>query len=174
MPNAWQSVWQQHTQEKVAMMKNLVLYVAVLCNCTFHGPLFAEEPSTVEFLNSGKVLPTNLPFSEAVRVGNTLYLSGQLGIVPGTLDLVAGGLPAESRQTMENIQRTLEAHGCSMDDIVKCTVMLADITEWASFNEIYKTFFADHYPARSAFGVDGLALGARVEVECIAVLDAGK
>jgi reactive intermediate/imine deaminase len=132
-------------------------------------PCLAGEESSVEFLNSGKVLPTNLPFSEGVRVGDTLYLSGQMGIVPGTMKLVPGGLAEEARQTMKNIRATLEAHGYSMADVVKCTVMLADVSEWAVFNEVYESFFVGRYPARSAFGANGLALGARVEVVCIAV-----
>jgi enamine deaminase RidA (YjgF/YER057c/UK114 family) len=70
---------------------------------------------------------------------------------------------------MANIKTSLEANGYAMSDLVKCTVMLTDMTEWAAFNEIYKTYFVDRYPARSAFGANGLALGARVEVECIAV-----
>ena len=128
----------------------------------------AAQYEPVEYLNSGKVLPGNLPFSEAVRVGNMLYLSGQIGVVPGSLKLVAGGTKEEARQTMQNIRTSLDAHGYTMADIVKCTVMLADMSEWSSFNEVYKTFFTDRYPARSAFGVNGLALGARVEVECVA------
>jgi 2-iminobutanoate/2-iminopropanoate deaminase len=131
-------------------------------------PARAAEAPAIEFLNSGKVTPTTLPFSEAVRVGNTLYLSGQIGIKPGTLELAAGGIQAESRQTLENIRTTLETHGYTLRDVVKCTVMLADIGEWAAFNEIYRTFFSPPYPARSALGANGLALGARVEVECIA------
>jgi reactive intermediate/imine deaminase len=127
-----------------------------------------QAPTGVEFLNSGKVLPTNLPFSEAVRVGDTLYLSGQIGLVPGTMKLVAGGLEAEARQTLENIKATLDTHGLGMRNVVKCTVMLADVAEWAAFNEVYKRFFTAPYPARSALGANGLALGARVEVECIA------
>ena len=71
---------------------------------------------------------------------------------------------------MDNIRMTLEAHGATMEDVVKCTVMLADISEWSTFNEIYKTYFEERYPARSALGASGLALGARVEVECIAVV----
>jgi len=129
----------------------------------------AGEQPRVEFLNSGKVVPTTLPFSEAVRVGDTLYLSGQIGFKPGTLELVPGGIRAEARQTLENIRTSLEAHGYAMRDVVKCTVMLADITEWAAFNEVYQTYFAAPYPARSALGANGLALGARVEVECFAV-----
>ena len=126
----------------------------------------------VEFLNSGKVLPTGLPFSEAVRVGSTLYLSGQMGIVPGTMRLTPGGMRDQVRQTMDNIKTSLEAHGASMRNVVKCTVMLADISDWPAFNEVYRTYFEnDRYPARSAFGANSLALGARVEVDCIAALD---
>jgi len=131
-------------------------------------PAVADDKPAVEFLNSGKVVPNTLPFSEAVRAGDTLYLSGQVGIKPGTMQLVPGGIREEARQALENIKSSLEANGYSMRNIVKCTVMLADIGEWATFNEVYKTFFATPYPARSAFGASGLALGARVEIECIA------
>lgn len=131
----------------------------------------AGEKSKIEYLNSGKVMPTTLPFSEAVRVGDTLYLSGQVGIKPGTMQIVPGGIREEARQTLDNIKTALEANGYAMGDVVKCTVMLADISEWATFNEVYRTFFSAPYPARSALGANGLALGARVEVECIAVRD---
>ena len=131
--------------------------------------LAAAPPAPVQHLNSGRVLPaTGLPFSEAVRHGDTVYLSGQLGLQPGTMRLVPGGIEAESRQVMTNIRTTLEAHGLSMANLVKCTVMLADMKEWGRFNEIYTTFFDGPKPARSALGANGLALGARVEVECIA------
>jgi 2-iminobutanoate/2-iminopropanoate deaminase len=131
-----------------------------------HGAV-AEE---IRHLNSGRVLPTNLPFSEAVRVGNTIYLSGQIGNKPGTLELAPGGITAESKQVMENIKTTLEAHKLSLDHVVKCTVMLENMADWSAFNKVYATFFkAGRYPARSAFGSSGLALGAKVEVECIAV-----
>lgn len=132
-------------------------------------PLFADEAGSAEYLNSGEVFPAGIPLSEAVRVGDTLYLSGQVGIMPGTMKLAPGGLEGETRQTMENIKTSLQAHGYSMNDLVKCLVMLADVSQWATFNEIYKTYFDERYPARSAFGANGLALGARVEIECIAV-----
>ncbi len=141
---------------------SVTLAAALLVGC-------AAPPSSVEHYNSGKVVPKGLPFSEAVRIGDTVYLSGQIGVQPGVLKLVPGGMPAEARQTMENIKLSLEANGMAMSDIVKCTVMLADMSEWSAFNEIYKTYFAGAYPARSALGANGLALGARVEVECIAV-----
>lgn len=133
------------------------------------GTAALASASEVEYLGGSGVLPTSLPFSEAVRVDNTYYLSGQLGVKPGTLQLVPGGIREEARQTMENIAAVLEAHGLGMDNVVKCTVMLADMSEWGIFNEVYKTFFTDNYPARSAFGSTGLGLGARAEVECIAV-----
>lgn len=151
-------------------MRTMLLVLAAIGSLACASAL-AEPPGAVQFLNSGKVLPTNLPFSEAVRVDDTLYLSGQIGVVPGSLKLVPGGIKEETRQTMENIRITLEAHGYTMRDVVKCTVMLADISEWAAFNDVYRTFFPERYPARSALGANGLALGARVEVECIAVLD---
>ena len=152
-------------------MKNILLILVVCIGFVSTESLCAEKTRTIEFLNSGKVLPTNLPFSEAVRVGNMLYLSGQIGIIPGSMKLASGGIKEEARQTMENIKTSLEAHGYAMSDLVKCTVMLADISEWAVFNEVYKSFFQDRYPARSALGASGLALGARVEVECLAAVD---
>ena len=129
----------------------------------------ADEAAAVEYLNSGEVFPAGIPLSEAVRVGDTLYLSGQIGIVPGTMNLAPGGLEGETRQTMENIKTTLKAHGYAMNNLVKCLVMLADISQWSMFNEVYETYFDEPYPARSAFGANGLAIGAQVEVECIAI-----
>ena len=122
----------------------------------------------VEFINTGKVLTADLPFSDAVRVGNTLYLSGQVGVMPGKMELVSGGMAAESRQALKNIRTVLKDNNYAMSDVVKCTVMLADMSQWGAFNEVYKSFFARPYPARSAFGASGLALGAQVEIECIA------
>ncbi len=121
----------------------------------------AAEPARTEFLNSGTVLTGDLPFSEAVRHGDTLYLSGQIGIAPGTMKLVPGGMRAEAQQALENIRTILAAHGRTPADLVKCTVMLADMADWPAFNEVWRAFLKQPYPARSA-------LGARVEVECIA------
>jgi reactive intermediate/imine deaminase len=123
----------------------------------------------VEFLKSGAVLPPGLPFSDGVRVGNLVILSGQLGIKPGTLELVPGGIETEARQTLENIRATLAAHGLSLKDVVRVQVMLADMADWPRFNAIYSEYFSEPWPARSAFGASGLALGARVEIEAFAV-----
>lgn len=113
-----------------------------------------------------------LPFAEAVRVGDMLYLSGQLG-TDSTGRLVPGGIGPETRQALTNIAGVLARHGSSMDRVVKCTVMLADIGEWEAMNEVYVGFFRTHLPARSAFGTTGLALGARLELECTAGLHSG-
>ena len=111
-----------------------------------------------------------LPFSEAVRVGHMLYLSGQLGFDSETGKLVEGGIAGETRKTMENIKATLEKHGSSLAEVVKCTVFLADIKEWAAMNEVYVTYCPTNPPARSALGSSGLALGARTEIECMATV----
>lgn len=108
------------------------------------------------------------PFSPAVRTGGTLYLSGQLG-TDSTGRVVRGGVQAETRQAMENIRSVLLRAGSSMERVVKCTVFMADMREWSAMNDIYVTFFdAARRPARSAMGASGLALDARVEIECIA------
>lgn len=124
----------------------------------------------VQYLNMPGTEDLGLPFSSAVLVGNTLYLSGNLGNEPGSNELVTGGIRAETRQTMENMKAVLEQFGSSMDQVVKCTVFLADIGEWGAMNEVYRTYFKKP-PARSALGASGLALNARVEIECIATVD---
>ncbi|NVK85299.1 MAG: RidA family protein [Cytophagia bacterium] len=111
-----------------------------------------------------------LPFSDAVRVDNMLYLSGVVGMVPGKMELVPGGLEAEAKQVMENIKTVLEASGSSMENVVKVTVFIDDISLWSDFNKVYVEYFPGKKPARSALGAEGLALGAAVEVECIAVI----
>lgn len=108
----------------------------------------------------------NYPFSEAVRVGNTLYMSGQIGFKEGKL--VKGGVKAEAKQALDNINETLLKYGYQKSDIVKCMAMLTDMDDFDDFNKVYKAELAKPYPVRSAFGVAELAAGASVEVECIA------
>ena len=123
----------------------------------------------IEVLRSNAVLPGNLPFPDGVRIDNFVILSGQIGVKPGTLTLVPGGIEAEARQTFENLRLTLQAHGIKLSDIVRVQVMLADMSEWQRFTAVYLEFFPDAAPARSAFGANGLAMNARVEVEVFAV-----
>lgn len=125
-------------------------------------------PVDVEYLTPFGA-PTR-PFSPAVRVGDLIFLSGQIGTdASASGAVVAGGIEAETRQTLTNIRTVLDSIGSGMDKVVKCTIMMADMAEWDRLNVVYREFFAaDRLPARSAFGTSGLALGARVEIECIA------
>jgi len=129
----------------------------------------AQQSKKPEFINM--VEPWPYPFSSAVRAGDTLYLAGQIGsvVVDGKPQLVAGGIEAETKQTLENIKAILAKAGSSMDRVVKCSVMMADMAEWPAMNTIYATYFPGKKPARSAWGATGLALNARVEIECIAM-----
>lgn len=122
-------------------------------------PVFHPHPAYAE---------KGYPFSDAVEASGLVFLSGQIGTLPGSDELMSGGIEPEARQTMENIQASLARLGLSFADVVKCTVMLEDMADWPAFNEIYASYFEGVYPARSAIGADGLALGAAVEVECIA------
>ena len=130
----------------------------------------AQTSRDPQFINL--VEPWPYPFSSAVRAGDMLYLSGQIGseVVNGQPRLVSGGIDAETKQTLENIKAILAKAGSSMDRVVKCSVMMADMAEWPRMNTIYATYFPGKKPARSAWGATGLALNARVEIECMAIM----
>jgi 2-iminobutanoate/2-iminopropanoate deaminase len=120
-----------------------------------------------QFINTNP--QSTAPFSPAVRLGNMLYLAGQLGTDKGKV--VPGGIGPETKQALTNIKTVLEANGSDMEHVVKCTVFMADMKEWPAMNEVYRTMFtAGKFPARSAFGTTGLALDGRTEIECIAVV----
>jgi reactive intermediate/imine deaminase len=138
----------------------LVLTVLMLCcgASVVAAPVFYDE---------GPMAGQGLPFSESVRVGDLLLISGQLG-VDNKNQLVPGGIQAEAHQTLNNIGGALKRRGLGFEDVVKCTVFLADVSEWGAFNAIYAGYFEKPYPARSALGANGLALGASLELECIA------
>jgi len=106
-----------------------------------------------------------LPFSEAVRVGDILYLSGQIGI--GVDGKLPGGIEAQTKQAMDNIGAVLKRAGLSYSDVFHCTALLADMKDWPAFNKVYVPYFpAGKMPARTASGANGLALGALLEIEC--------
>lgn len=144
-------------------MRNVLgMAVALLVAAT---PLAAQDRQVLH--GPGEV--RGLPFSSAVRVGNMLYLSGQIGNVPGTRQLADTGIAGQTRQALENIKSVLASVGSSLDRAVKCTVFLADIKDYAAMNAVYATYFPKDPPARSTVAGSGLALGARVEIECMAV-----
>ena len=106
-----------------------------------------------------------LPFSDSVRVGDILYLSGQIGIGPD--GKLPDGIEAQTKQAMDNVGGVLKRAGLTYADVFHCTAFLADMKDWPTFNKVYVPYFpAGNMPARSAFGANGLALGARLEIEC--------
>jgi 2-iminobutanoate/2-iminopropanoate deaminase len=127
------------------------------------------DPRVIAALRQSGVLPAHLPFSEGMAVGDLVFLSGQIGNRPGTVELAGPSAVDEFRQVMDNVVQTLRANGLTTGNVVKCTVMLADMADWPAFNDVYGGYFDQPRPARSAFGVNGLAFGARVEIECIAL-----
>ncbi len=110
------------------------------------------------------------PYSQAVRCGNLIYTAGQLGLDPQSGKLVSGGIEAQTRQALTNLKAVLEAAGASLGDVVKTTVFLQDIGDFAAMNRVYAQFFASSPPARSAVQVAALPLGGLVEIEAVAVV----
>jgi reactive intermediate/imine deaminase len=151
------------------MSRALLVGIGLLFVPAFTASVVRAEDANLRFYNSPAVAAAKPPFSQAVRAGDTLYVSGNIGIDPSTMQLAAGGIEGESKQAMENIGAILKANDLSFDDVVKCTVMLADMAKWGDFNKVYVTYFKPgRLPARSAFGANGLARGAQVELECLA------
>jgi 2-iminobutanoate/2-iminopropanoate deaminase len=118
--------------------------------------------------------PAGLPFTPAIRTGNLVFASGQIGIVAGSTVPVSGGIGAETRQALENLDRVFHLAGTSLANAVKCTVFLADMSDFAAMNAVYASFFPSDPPARSTVAVTALAFNARTEIECIAVMPAAR
>ena len=118
-----------------------------------------------EFIQLDPVRSKTQPFSDAVVIGDLMILSGQIG-TDASDQLVKGGLVAETRQIFSNMQAVLTTRNLNLTHIVKCTVMMDDISQWGAFNQVYVSYFNGPKPARSAFGANGLALGAQLELEC--------
>jgi reactive intermediate/imine deaminase len=111
------------------------------------------------------------PYSQAVRSGNALYLSGQIPLDPATGEIVRGDIATQARRVFDNIKAVLEAGGASFADVVRVGIYLADLADFGAVNEVMKQYFAEPYPARSTIGVSALPRGAAIEIDAIAVLD---
>ena len=111
------------------------------------------------------------PYSQAVRVGNTLYLSGQTPLDPATGELVAGDISAQARRVFDNLEAVLSAAGASFENVVRVGIYLTDLGDFAAVNEVMKTYFREPYPARSTIGVAALPRAAAVEIDMIAAFD---
>lgn len=110
------------------------------------------------------------PYSQAIRAGNLVFTAGQIPLDPATGQLVEGGIEEQTKRVMENLKAVLEAAGTSLDNVVKTTVFLADMADYAAVNEVYGRYVGDTPPARSAFQVAGLPLGAKLEIEMVAMI----
>jgi reactive intermediate/imine deaminase len=115
------------------------------------------------------ILPASLPFSSAIKAGGFVFVSGQIGHHRGQLKLIEGGIEPETRQALEYMKETLELAGSSMEKVVKCTAFIADMADFGKFNEVYRSYFKTHLPARSTVEVKALAMNARIEIECMAL-----
>ena len=142
----------------------LVVFIGSVLGC--NQPMQVSESPIFHVSHEPKKAAA--PFSDAVQVGNTFFLSGQIGMDHATRKLVNGGIQTETKQALENIKAVLQQHDMEMKDVVKCTVILSDIKDFSLFNEIYKTYFPQK-PARTTFAASGLAVGAKIEIECVAV-----
>uniref|UniRef100_A0A915D3R9 2-iminobutanoate/2-iminopropanoate deaminase n=1 Tax=Ditylenchus dipsaci TaxID=166011 RepID=A0A915D3R9_9BILA len=125
---------------------------------------------TRTIINTPKAPAALGPYNQAVKVGNTVYVSGSLGLVPGTTDLIQGGVGPETHQSLKNMGEILKEAGASLKNVVKTTILLADMNDFAQVNEIYKEYFTDKYPARATYQVSNLPKNGRVEIEAIAVV----
>ena len=147
-----------------------ILFLFTSCVSTKTQNTYTTLETKIDYYTSDNTKELDFPFSDATIVNNVIYVAGQVGNLPGNTEGVPGGIKEETKQTMKNIERILLALGSSMDKVFKCTCMLSDISEWAEMSEEYKKFFAeDKRPSRSAFAGSGLALGAKIEIECWAI-----
>ncbi|MBO6608033.1 Rid family detoxifying hydrolase [Psychroserpens sp.] len=139
-----------------------LLFFVIISSCR------EQKTDSLIYYESHEPKKINAPFSDAVEANGFLFLAGQVGMDQGTRTLVQGGIKAETKQCIENIKAVLEQHGSSLDRVVKCTVILKQIEDFAAFNEVYKTYFPNK-PARTTFAASGLAVGAQIEIDVIAL-----
>ncbi|WP_224483415.1 RidA family protein [Robertkochia aurantiaca] len=140
--------------------------LVLLFSCFLFSGIHAQE--TLIFHGSHEPKKADAPYSDVVEAGNLLFLAGQIGMDHDTRTLVDGGIQAQTRQAIENIKEVLDQHDMGLDRVVKATVILADINDFAAFNEVYTEYFTNK-PARTTFAAAGLAAGAAIEIEVIAV-----
>nr|WP_321247605.1 RidA family protein [uncultured Psychroserpens sp.] len=147
-------------------MKNL-LFIIALVFC-FGNMSCEKSASEIVFHKSHEPKKAQAPFSDVVEANGFLFLAGQVGMNHSTRTLAEGGIEAETKQCLENIKAVLEQHDSSLDHVVKCTVILKDINDFAAFNTIYKSYFPKK-PARTTFAASGLAVGASIEIDVVAI-----
>ncbi len=130
--------------------------------------MLSQEKTEIIFHKPENPARMKAPFSEAVQAGNLFFLAGQIGMDRTVGQLADGGIQGETEQAIKNIQEVLKYHGLSLDNVVKCTVILSDINDFKAFNEVYVKYFTKK-PARTTYAAAGLAVGAKIEIDVIAV-----
>ncbi len=155
---------------KAFLYMNTKIYFLGLLLFILFTPAKAQEVSGIIFHPSHEPNKQNTPYSDAVQVGNLYFLAGQIGMDNSTRTLVNGGLVAETEQTIKNIEAVLKHHGLTLDNVVKCTVILSTMDDFAAFNQIYSRYFTKK-PARTTFAASGIAANGKVEIDVIAMED---
>ncbi|MCM4168562.1 Putative aminoacrylate peracid reductase RutC [Arenibacter antarcticus] len=144
---------------------SIIIFICLLTSTT---ELMAQQVEIPIFHKSHVERKKNAPFSDAVQVGNLFFLSGQIGMDNHKSEVVSGGITAETEQTIHNIQEVLRQHGMELENVIKCTVILRNIDDFAAFNEVYTGYFPQK-PVRTTFAASGLAMDAKIEIEVVAV-----
>ena len=142
----------------------LFTILSLICCST----LSSQEDSVITFHQSHEEKKRSAPFSDVVEAGNLFFLSGQIGMDHSTRTMVVPGIKTETEQAIKNIKAVLEHHGLTLNNVVKCTVILSTMDDFSAFNEVYSRYFTKK-PARTTFAAGGLARNAKVEIDVIAV-----
>ncbi|MEM1257303.1 MAG: Rid family detoxifying hydrolase [Bacteroidota bacterium] len=148
-------------------MKNLKALLVVLM-AFLSQSILSQQTTEIIFHKPENPARVSAPFSEAVQAGNLFFLAGQIGMDRSVGKLAEGGIQGETEQTIQNIEGVLKYHGLTLDNVVKCTVILSDINDFRAFNEVYVKYFTKK-PARTTYAAAGLAAGAKIEIDVIAV-----
>jgi 2-iminobutanoate/2-iminopropanoate deaminase len=151
-------------------MKRSFIIIAVLALImAFTLDMGVQEKKTIRKVIMFENTPAKRPYSPAIEVNNTLYVSGQIAVDQATGKLIEGGIEVQARQVLKNLKNVIEKGGYTMDNVAKCTVLLSDIKFYSTVNQIYMEFFPKDPPARMAFAVKDLPMGALIEIDAIAV-----
>lgn len=151
------------------MKKSLIIIAVLALIMSFTFDMGVQEKKTVRKVITFDNTPAKRPYSPAIEVNNTLYVSGQIGVDQATGKLIEGGIEVQARQVLKNLKNVVEKGGYTMDNVAKCTVLLSDIAFYSTVNQIYMEFFSKDPPARMAFAVKDLPMGALIEIDAIAV-----
>ena len=151
------------------MKKSLIIILVLFLILSFSVDRGDQDKKTVRRVITVDNTQTKRPYSPAIEANNTLYVSGQIGVDQATGKLVEGKIEEQTRQVLKNLKNVIEKAGYSMDNVAKCTVLLSDISFYSTVNQIYMEFFPKDPPARMAFAVKDLPMGAMIEIDAIAV-----